>query len=177
MSATKIRLGSIEDEFLVRAVDLARLLKTTEMEISRLARSGVLVRVPDPDKSKAFLFPCLENVTRFAEFRSGKREAIHQKFLEEKAGREHATRLRIEMENRRAGGELVDKRALIGELVPIVTAFREQMLARADRVEREITRTKSRREKVARIRAADLDALRAGGGVSAAACRGSDPMD
>jgi hypothetical protein len=40
-----------------------------------------------------------------------------------------------------------------------VTAYREQMLARADRLEREITRAKGRKEKVQRIRAADLDAL------------------
>jgi hypothetical protein len=155
----RLRLGSIDEEFHVRAVDLARLLKVTDNEISRLVRSAVLVRVRDPDDTRAFLYPCLANVTRFVEFRSGRRDAIHQKFLEEKAGREKATRLRIEMENKRASGELVDKRALIGELTPIIVAYREQLLSRADRLEREITRTKSRKEKVQRIRAADLDAL------------------
>jgi hypothetical protein len=68
MIASAIRLGSIDEDFYVHAVDLARLLKTNEVEISRLVRSSVLTRVPDPNKGKAFLYPCLENVARFVEF-------------------------------------------------------------------------------------------------------------
>jgi hypothetical protein len=154
-----IRPGSIDEDFYVRAIDLARLLKATENDISRLVRSAVLTRVPDPGKRKAFLYPCLASVTRYVEFRFGKREAINQEFLAEKAGRERAQRLAIEMSNRQRAGELVDKQKLINRLEPVVVAFREQMLARADRLERELTRTKSRKEKVARLRAADLDAL------------------
>ena len=138
MIASAIRLGSIDKDFYVHAVDLARLLKTNEVEISRLVRSSVLTRVPDPNKSKAFLYPCLENVTRFVEFHRGKREAIHQEFLREKAGRERATRLKVEMFNRERAGELVDKANLIARVEPIIVAYREQMLSRADRIEREL---------------------------------------
>jgi hypothetical protein len=159
MIASAIRLGSIDKDFHIHAVDLARLLKTNEVEISRLVRSSVLVRVPNPNKSKAFLYPCLENVTRFVEFHRGKREAIHQEFLREKAGRERATRLKVEMFNRERAGELVDKAKLIARVEPIIVAYREQMLSRADRLERELARIKSRNEKVRKIRAADLDAL------------------
>ena len=159
MIASAIRLGSIDKDFYVHAVDLARLLKTNEVEISRLVRSSVLMRVPDPNKNKAFLYPCLENVTRFVEFYCGKREAIHQQFLCEKAGRERATRLKVEMFNRERAGELVEKAKLIARVEPIIVAYREQMLSRADRLERELARTKSRKEKVRKIRAADLDAL------------------
>jgi hypothetical protein len=159
MIASAIRLGSIDKDFYVHAVDLARLLKTNEVEISRLVRSSVLVRVPDPNKGKAFLYPCMENVTRFVEFHRGKREAIHQEFLREKAGRERATRLKVEMFNRERAGELVDKAKLIARVEPIIAAYREQMLSRADRLERELARAKSRKEKVRKIRAADLDAL------------------
>src|SRR4029453_18758350 len=87
-SKVVIRLRSIDEEFHVRAVDLARLLKTTENEISRLVRSGVIERVRDPNKQKAFLYPCLSNVMRFVEFRFGERETINRQFLAEKAGRE-----------------------------------------------------------------------------------------
>ena len=159
MIASKIRLGSIDNEFFVRAVDLARLLKVTDNEISRLVRSAVMTRVPDPNNGKAFLYPCLENVTQFVEFHRGKREAIHQEFLREKAGRERATRLKVEMANRVHAGELVDKQKLINRLEPIIVAYREQMLSRADRLERELARAKSRTEKVRKIRAADLEAL------------------
>ena len=159
MIASKIRLGSIDEDFYVRAVDLARLLKITDNEISRLVRSAVMTRVPDPKNGKAFLYPCLENVTRFVEFHRGEREAIHQEFLREKAGRERAARLRLEMENRKQASELVDKAKLFARLEPVIVAFREQMLSRAERLDRELTRTKSRNEKVRKIRAADLDAL------------------
>jgi hypothetical protein len=159
MIASKIRLGSIDEDFYVRAVDLARLLKITDNEISRLVRSAVMTRVLDPNNGKAFLYPCLENVRRFVEFHRNKREAIHQEFLREKAGRERATRLKVEMFNRERAGELVDKRRLIARLEPIIAAYREQMLSRADRFERELTRTKSRKEKVRKIRAADMDSL------------------
>jgi hypothetical protein len=154
-----MRLRSIDEDFHVRAVDLARLLKTTENEISRLVRSGVITRTPDPAKGKAFLYPCLENVTRFVEFRFGQRETINQTFLREKAAREHATRLRIEMENQRHAGELVDKQRLVNRLTPIIVSCREALLARAPRLERELTRTKGHKAKVAKLREADLAAL------------------
>jgi hypothetical protein len=141
------------------ADDLARLLKVSAAEISRLVRSAVLRRVPDPKNGKAFLYPCLENATRYVEFHRGKREAIHQEFLREKAGRERAARLRLEMENRKQASELVDKAKLFARLEPIVIAYREHMLSRAERLARELAYTKNRKAKVEKIRAADLDAL------------------
>ena len=63
------------------------------------------------------------------------------------------------MFNRERAGELVDKAKLIARVEPIIVAYREQMLSRADRLERELARIKSRNEKVRKIRAADLDAL------------------
>jgi hypothetical protein len=154
-----MRLRSIDEDFHVRAVDLARLLKTTENEISRLVRSGVIERVRDPNKQKAFLYPCLSNVMRFVEFRFGERETINRQFLAEKAGREKAQRLRIEMENQRHGGELVNKQRLVNRLTPIIVSCREALLARAPRLERELTRAKGRKAKVAKLREADLAAL------------------
>jgi hypothetical protein len=154
-----MQLRSIDEDFHVRAVDLARLLKISDNEISRLVRSAVLVRVTDPNDARAFVYPCLENMTRYVEFHRGKKEAIHQEFLREKAGRERATRLKVEMFNRERAGELVDKAKLIARVEPIIAAYREQMLSRADRLERELARAKSRKEKVRKIRAADLDAL------------------
>jgi hypothetical protein len=159
MTSSAVRLASIDEEFYVRAADLARLLKTGEVEISKLVRASVLVRIPDPKRHRAFLFPCLANVTRFVEYHQNQREEIHRQFLKEKAGRERALRVRIESQNRRDAGELVDKAKLISELEPIVVAFRQTMLARADRLERQLSALKGRKKKVAAIRAADLDAL------------------
>jgi hypothetical protein len=154
-----MRLGTIDDDFHVRAVDLARLLKISEFEIGRLARTGVLRRLPDPKKSKLFTYPVFENVTRFIEARASGKEAIHREFLKAKAGRERATQLKVEMLNRERAGELVDKTKLISELTPIVASYRQTMLTRADRLERQLSVLKGRKRKVAAIRAADLDAL------------------
>jgi hypothetical protein len=159
MLAKKMQLGSIDEDFFVRADDLARLLKVSAAEISRLVRSAVLRRVADPRNGKAFLYPCLENVTRYVEFHRGKREAIHQEFLREKAGRERALRLRLEMENRKQAGELVDKGKLIARLEPVVIAYREHMLCRADRLERQVSILRGRHKKVAAIQGADREAL------------------
>src|SRR5205823_4287411 len=80
-------------------------------------------------------------------------------FLREKAGRERAVRLKVEAFNRERSGELVDKQKTIAQLEPIIVAYREQMLARAERLERQLSRVKGRKEKVGAIRAADVDSL------------------
>lgn len=159
MKATRLRLGSIDEEIYVHAGDLAQLLKITDYDVSRLVRLEVITRFPDPENRKQFVYPVFESVTKVVTYRLGKREEIHQRFLKEKTGRERAARLKIETFNRQQNGGLVDKAKLIGRLEPIIAAFREQLLARAERLERSVSQIKSRKEKVKRIRAADLDAL------------------
>jgi hypothetical protein len=154
-----MRIRSVDEDFLVRAADLARLLKTIESDISRLVRNGVLRRIPDPNKRKAFLFPCLENVTRYVEFRFGQRDAINQQFLTAKAGREDAQRIAAEISNQKELGALVDKQKLTIKLEMVVTAYRDSMLARTDRLLSELQRTKSPKEKRRRLHEADLAAL------------------
>jgi hypothetical protein len=149
-------IRTADDDFYVRAVDLAKVLKITDNEISRLVRSGVMTRVPD---GRSFLYPFLANVTAYTEFHRSKKEALHQEFLRAKAGREKAQRQAIETTNRVRGGELVDRQELINRLTSVVAAFREQLLARADRVVGELGRTKNRKAKVAKFREADLAAL------------------
>ena len=157
MTTAKLPVGSTEQDFLVRSPDLAQVLKITDNEVSRLTRSSILSRVRDPKNRNAFLYPCLANVTAYILHHRGKREAIHHQFLEAKAGRERAIQKKVEAFNRERAGELVDKRKLIGRLEPIVEAYREQMLARAERLERSIVQTKSRKDRVKKIRAADME--------------------
>jgi len=60
-----VETGSIQEEIYLSAIDLAHVLKVTDAEIPKLARSGVLVRIPRPDDARAFLYPLLENTTRY----------------------------------------------------------------------------------------------------------------
>jgi hypothetical protein len=147
------------DDFYCRSIDLATVLKISDNEISRLVRSAVMTRVADPKNGKAFLYPFFACVTAYTEFHRGKREAIQQEFLKAKAGRETAQRRRVEMENRQRAGELVDKGELLRQLTPIVDSYRESMLARTDRLVRELSRSKGHKSRVAKLKAADLDAL------------------
>jgi hypothetical protein len=153
-----VEIGTTHKDFYVRTEDLTFVLGVSAKELSELYQSSILQRIK-PKGSKSVLYPVFDSVRRYCAYQKGKRQAIHQEFLTAKAGRERAQQLRVERENRVAAGELVDKHKLFARLEPIIVAFREQMLSRADRLEREITRTKSRKEKVAAIRAADSDAL------------------
>jgi hypothetical protein len=154
-----IRSGSIDKDFLVHASDLVRLLKFSESDITRLVRAGIITRVPDPSKRKTFLYPCFENIRRYVEFRFGQRDAINQQFLTAKAGREDAQRIAAEISNQKELGALVDKQKLTTKLEMVVTAYRDSMLARTDRLVNELQRTKSPKEKRRRLHEADLAAL------------------
>jgi hypothetical protein len=154
-----VHVGTTRKDFYVTTADLCAVLGVSANELSQLHRSSILPRVVNPKNRKAVIWPVFDSIRRYCEYRRAKRTVVHEKFLEEKAERERATRLRIEMDNRRRAHELVDKQELIARLEPIVVAYREQLLCRADRLERELARTESRKEKVRKIRAADLDAL------------------
>ena len=154
-----VRIGTTKNDFYVRTADLAGVLGVSDNELSQLFRSAILTRIPEPGDRRAVLYPVFDSIRRYCEYRRTKRLAVHEKFLEEKAGREKAQRLAIEMTNRQRGGELVDKARLIQKLEPVVVAFRESLLARTDRLVGELSRTTSRKSKVAKLREADIAAL------------------
>ena len=154
-----VRIGTTKNDFYVRTCDVASVLGVSDNELSQLFRSAILTRIPEPGDRRAVLYPVFDSIRRYCEYRRTKRLAVHEKFLEEKAGREKAQRLAIEMTNRQRGGELVNKARLIQKLEPVVIAFRESLLARSDRLVGELSRTKSAKSKVAKLREADLEAL------------------
>jgi hypothetical protein len=158
-NVSAVQIGTTRKDFYVSTADMARVLGVSANELSQLFRSSVFRRKKDPRDPRGVVYPVFDSVRCYCDYRRAKRTVAHEQFLEEKAGRERATRLRIEMENRRRAHELVDKRELIARLEPVVVAYREQLLCRADRLERELARSDSRKEKVRKIRAADLDAL------------------
>jgi hypothetical protein len=158
--APSVRVGSTRKDFYVTTADLAHVLGVSANELSQLHRSSVLTRVANPENTKAVLYPVFDSIRRYCEYRRSKRSVAHEKFLDEKAGRERATRIKIEAFNRERAGELVDKRELIARLEPIVAAYREQLLARADRLERQLALVKGREKKAQKIRENDLDSLK-----------------
>jgi hypothetical protein len=154
-----IRLGSVSEDFHVAAIDLSTVLKINEGEISRLARNGVLKRVPYPGKRRVFVYPVFENVGRFLEYLLSAKEQVHQQFLQEKARRERALANRAEVENKFRDGTLVDKNEMLGSLVPTIAAFRTHVLSRSDRLARELALAQTHKSKTTIIRRADEKAL------------------
>jgi maltooligosyltrehalose synthase len=92
-------------------------------------------------------------------FRTSGKELVQEQFLQEKARREAAMANRVEAENRRRDGQLVDKAELIGSLLPTISGFRTHLLARSDRLARELEQMQTHKDKTAAIRRADEKAL------------------
>ncbi len=133
-------LGSTEEDFYVRAMDLARILNISDNEITRLVRGAVMTRVSDPADSRAFLYPIFANINAYILHVRSKKEKLTKRSSPKKRliQKAQAQRYRVELENAVASGKFIDKQKTIQRLVPIVEAYRNAMLSRADRLERNL---------------------------------------
>jgi len=93
-----IRISSTSIELYLSSTELAGLLKVSDNEVAKLARSGVLLRRASPYDSRAFVYPVWQNITRFVEHQRARREAAQLEFLTQKARREKAQAARTELE-------------------------------------------------------------------------------
>jgi hypothetical protein len=106
----------------VSAIGLAHVLKVTDAEIAKLARSGVLVRVPHPQDSRAFLYPLLENVTRYVvHLRSG-REKAYLGYIREKSKLQKIQRVRAELKHAVESRTMVEKERILSKLTAAILA-------------------------------------------------------
>jgi hypothetical protein len=60
-----VEISPISREIYLSAIDLASCFKISGNDLSRMARSGVLARVPHPEDTRAYLYPLVENTTRY----------------------------------------------------------------------------------------------------------------
>lgn len=81
--AEPVEVGSTSREIYVSASDQAVLLKISDNEVSRLSRSRVLVRVPYPEDSRAFLYPLLQSVTAYVAHVRSAREKSYVSYIKE----------------------------------------------------------------------------------------------
>ncbi len=93
-----IRISSTSIELYLSSTELAGLLKVSDNEVAKLARSGVLLRRASPYDSRAFVYPVWQNITRFVERQRARREAAQLDFLTQKARREKTQAARTELE-------------------------------------------------------------------------------
>jgi phage terminase Nu1 subunit (DNA packaging protein) len=111
---------------------MAQLLELSDNELTRLARSAVLVRKRDPYDSRAFIYPAWENVRRYILHGRARKEGAHTKWLEEKSKAARVQRRRAELEMAIAKGQLIDKEQAFEAWAPTFVALRhgfEKLLA------------------------------------------------
>jgi len=100
--------GESLDVGYVSAIDLAHVLKVTDAEIAKLARSAVLVRVSHPQDSRAFLDPLLENVTRYVTHLRSAKEKCYLGYIREKSKLQKIQRVRAELKHGLESGVMVE---------------------------------------------------------------------
>jgi len=154
-----VKIGSISREIYVSAIDLAALLKITDNEVSRLSRSGVLARVPHPDDSRAFLYPLLENVTRYVTHLRSAKEKCYLGYIREKSRLQKVQRCRAELKHAVESGEMVQKEWILSKLAASILAFKQAVLSRGERLESALSQVEDRESRIAAIRADDVRLL------------------
>ena len=121
--------GESLDVGYVSAIDLAHVLKVTDAEIAKLARSAVLVRVSHPQDSRAFLYPLLENVTRYVTHLRSAKEKCYLGYIREKSRLQKVQRVRAELKHAVEAGEMVDKKWILSKLAAGILVFKQALLA------------------------------------------------
>jgi len=157
--AEPVEIGSISREIYVSAIDLAAVLKITDNEVSRLSRSSVLVRVSHPEDSRAFLYPLLENTTRYVTHLRSAREKAHVNFLLEKSRMQKIQRLRAERQHATETGVLIEKEKVFATVGAGILACKQALLSRGERLEAALGQLPDREARVEAIRGDDMRLL------------------
>jgi phage terminase Nu1 subunit (DNA packaging protein) len=152
-------IGSVSQEIYLSAIDLAHVLKVTDAEIAKLARSAVLIRVSHPQDSRAFLYPLLENVTRYVTHLRSAREKAYLGYIREKSRLQRVQRVRAELKHALEAGEMVDKEWILSKLAASILAFKQALLSRGERLEATLSQIPDRESRVKAIRGDDVQLL------------------
>ena len=157
--AEPVEIGSIREEIFVSSIDLAHVLKVHDTEIAKLARSDVLVRIPHPQDSRAFLYPLLENVTRYVTHLRSAKEKCYLGYIREKSRLQKVQRCRAELKHAVESGEMVQKEWILSKLAASILAFKQAVLSRGERLESALSQVEDRESRIAAIRADDVRLL------------------
>jgi hypothetical protein len=107
IEADPVRINATSIEVYLSSVELAELLKLSDSEVAKLARSGVLARRPDPYDRRSFIYPAWRNIKAYLEHVRGRKEKAGLLFLQEKSRTQRVIRQRTELEMAIKKGKLV----------------------------------------------------------------------
>lgn len=138
--------GSLDP--LVTAAELAEDFAISDVELGRLARNGILPRVPDPEARRSWLYPlrrCFRAYIRHLKSAEiAAREALIEAKVKQTDLKTRREELRLEIER----GAYIRKDQFFEAFEPLFLSYRQNVLSRPTRLERRLTRAKSREARI-----------------------------
>jgi hypothetical protein len=151
--------GAKSREIYLSAIELAGLLKISDNDLSRLARSGVLERIPRPDDARAFLYPVLANVTKYVLYLRSAKEKAHVSYLQERSRLQKIQRCREELQYAAETGGMISKERVFSVIGAGIISFKQAMLSRGERLAAMLSQLPDREAQVEAIRGDDVRLL------------------
>ena len=107
--------------------ELSAILSISDIEISRLARRGILQRIPSPDKSNSFLYPVLECAAKYIKFLKSKGQQDRDRYWAARAQAEKQRARQLTTENDKSAGRLIDAREVDAQQRELAIAIRSRL--------------------------------------------------
>jgi hypothetical protein len=130
------------------AADLGDFLGKSEMDIARLGKAGILVRKPDPQNRRAFLYELRGSVRGYVAHLAAPTVRAQGQFVREKARTQKVARQRLELEIGIKNGRLVPREGLLRELTSRFLVFKRRLRAVPTRVSGAFARNEEERRKL-----------------------------
>jgi phage terminase Nu1 subunit (DNA packaging protein) len=121
----------------VSSPELGEILGISDIEVCRLARAGLLPRVPR-EKGRAFLYPMADCLKAYLRHRNSQSVKDREAYLREKARTEKARAQKLELENALREGQQVNIEDVAREMREQHSAVRRRLLILPHRAARRI---------------------------------------
>ena len=121
----------------ISSPELGEILGISDIEVCRLARAGILPRVP-AEKGRAFLYPMVDCLKAYLKYRNSESVRDREAYLRGKARTEKARAQKLELENALREGRQVNIAEVAREMREQHSAVRRRLLILPHRASRRI---------------------------------------
>ena len=124
---------------------MAETLGVTELTLSKLAKAGVLIRKPDPDRRRAYFYLYEENIRRFIKRIQEPAVEAQRVYALARARTEEHKALKVALEVEIKRGALVPADKFVRELGGKLSVFKQRLSAIPGRVAASYSETENER--------------------------------
>jgi hypothetical protein len=142
-------MDAATDELMVSAAELAEDFRISDVELGRLARKGIIPRTAHPTERRTYLHPLRRCFRAYVSHLKSEELMARQILIEGRSKQARAKTKREELLTEIQAGVMVRRDHLLAALEPLLTSYRQAVLSRPSRLERRISRAKSREARVA----------------------------